>query len=181
MMIEFDMLDAPFDWFIAFGSNLGDSRANLASARAALGELGEVIAASPVYRSAPMYELDQPTFYNAVVWLRSALAGEELLEQLRIIEQRFGRVRDDARRYGPRSLDLDIVAGMRGDEEVVYNTPNLCVPHERMQERRFVLQPLVYLAPNWNHPRLAQTAKELLESLGDDDSLQIAYQPEEWA
>lgn len=169
------------DWYIAFGSNLGDSRATLRRARKELEKHGVLQAASPLYRSEPMYEVDQPPFLNGVVWLRSGLAGEKLLEQLRLIEQSFGRVREDARRYGPRSLDLDVVAGLHGAEPLIYQTPWLTVPHERVAERAFVLKPLVDVAPDWIHPIRGISGKELLERLGDDASLQLAYQPEEWA
>lgn len=169
------------DWYVALGSNLGDSWATLRSARTEIAKLGVLQAASPIYSSPPMYELDQPPFLNAVVWLRSTLAGEALLEQLRQIEQRFGRIREEARRYGPRSLDLDLVAGVFGDEALIYQTPALTVPHERLAERAFVLKPLLDVAPTWKHPHRGESGKVLLERLGDDANLQVAYQPEEWA
>lgn len=180
MRIEFDMLNAPIDWFIALGSNIGDSRGQLRRARRALAEHGELIASSSIYESAPMYELDQPRFLNAVVHLRTELGGPALLGVLRAIEQANGRDRDPARRYGPRTIDLDIVAGIRDDEEVVYDTDELSVPHPRMDERAFVLEPLRELAPTWVHPRLALSVEDMLSALGDASSLAVAYQPSEW-
>lgn len=180
MRIEFDMLDAPIDWFIALGSNIGDSREQLRRARRAIAELGELVAASAIYESAPMYELDQPRFLNAVVHLRSELGGTELLEALRRIERANGRERDPARRYGPRSIDLDIVAALRDHEEVVYHTEELTVPHPRMDERAFVLVPLLELAPTWTHPRTALSVKDMLDALEEPAQLTIAYQASEW-
>lgn len=180
MFIEFDMLDAPIDWYIALGSNQGDSLTHLRKARHDLSELGEVLGASAIFRSAPMYETDQPSFLNAVIHLRSTLSGEALLDALRAIERAHGRSRDPERRYGPRSLDLDIVAGVRSDEEIVYSTEQLQIPHERMHERLFVLLPLREIAPDWIHPRLAYSVKEMIDNLPKDDSLVVAYEPLEW-
>ena len=130
--------------FIGLGSNIGDSRALLRAAGAALEKLPqtEVRARSGLYRSAPVGRIDQQDFLNAVCQLSTALAPEALLQALLGIERDHGRVRL-GERGGPRTLDLDLL--LYG--ELVSRTDALELPHPRLQERAFVLMPLAELAP----------------------------------
>lgn len=128
-----------------------------------------------------MYDEEQPRFHNAVVWLRSTLNGGELLQGLQRVEAEFGRVRESARRYGPRAIDLDIVAGSNQTEGVVVESPGLQIPHPRMHERAFVLVPLAEIVSQWRHPVLDRTLDELLQDAGQDNSLRVVFQSEEWA
>lgn len=123
---------------IGLGSNLGDRQATLAAAVKALRsrvEISEIVASS-IYETMPVGVLDQPKFLNAVIAIRTKLTPEELLSLLQEIEQLFGRERRE--RWGPRTLDLDLLA-YEGEQRT---TANLRLPHPRMFDRAFVLVPL---------------------------------------
>ena len=150
--------------FIGFGSNQGES---LKICREAVLELKrhakiDVREVSSFYSTKPVGVEDQPWFINGVVRCSTELEPEELLTVLNRIENRFGRVRRE--RWGPRTLDLDILAY----GERVVQLPDLTVPHPRMHERLFVLAPLREIAPNWIHPLLHASVEELLSRLNTD-------------
>ena len=130
--------------YIALGSNLGDPLAAVQAAFAALRTLPEttLVAASSLYRSAPVGLKHQPDFINAVAAVDTALVAEALLEELFAIEARFGRRRDF--HHAPRTLDLDLL--LYGSE--TRRGAQLTLPHPRMHERAFVLLPLLDLAPD---------------------------------
>lgn len=148
--------------YIALGSNLGNRGEHLRLAIAALKQLGEVDAVSSFYETAPVGAVPQPDFLNAVAELRTELQPEKLLTALLRIEQQQGRDRSTAPPKGPRTLDLDLLS--YGD--LVIETPTLTLPHPALHERRFVLAPLVEIAPGWRHPVLERTAAQLLRELG---------------
>jgi 2-amino-4-hydroxy-6-hydroxymethyldihydropteridine diphosphokinase len=131
------------------GSNLDDPVAQVGHALSELDELPRThcAARSSLYRSAPMGPQDQPPYVNAVAALDTALGPDELLERLQEIERRHGRVRG-AQRWGPRTLDLDIL--LYGD--AVLSTERLTVPHPGLCERSFVLVPLLEIAPQLEVP-----------------------------
>ena len=151
--------------YIALGSNLGDKIAYLRSAIAGLGHLGNVPAVSSIYETAPVGLVSQPDFLNAVVELQSRLEPAALLAALLRIEQQHGRDRSASPPKGPRTLDLDLLAY----DNLVLETPALTLPHPSLAERRFVLAPLVEIAPGWRHPILGKTAAQLLEELEKAD------------
>ncbi len=130
--------------YIGLGSNLGRPVEQVSSALVELAELAEceLVAASSLYRSAPVGPQDQPDYINAVVALRSRLNPLELLKALQAIEQAHERVRLE--RWGPRTLDLDLLLydGLRIGSEV------LSVPHPELYRRNFVLIPLLEIAPD---------------------------------
>jgi 2-amino-4-hydroxy-6-hydroxymethyldihydropteridine diphosphokinase len=130
--------------YVGLGANLGARDRTLAAAVDALAaEDGvEVVAVSALRETEPVGVGEQPRFLNGAVALETTLAPRELLDLLLAIEQRFGRVRV-AGEHGPRTLDLDLL--VYGDEEI--DEPGLAVPHPRLHERRFVLEPLADLAP----------------------------------
>jgi 2-amino-4-hydroxy-6-hydroxymethyldihydropteridine diphosphokinase len=130
--------------YVGLGANLGDRERTLRAAADALAsEDGiEVVAVSNLRDTEPVGVGDQPRFLNGVVALETSLGARELLDRLLAVEQRFGRVRVPGE-LGPRTLDLDLL--LYGDETV--DEPGLAVPHPRMHERRFVLEPLAELAP----------------------------------
>ncbi|HEX4324546.1 MAG TPA: 2-amino-4-hydroxy-6-hydroxymethyldihydropteridine diphosphokinase [Gaiellaceae bacterium] len=136
--------------YVGLGANLGDRRRTLRAAVDALGaEEGiEIAAVSTLRETDPVGVGDQPRFVNGVVALDTTLAARELLDRLLAVEQRFGRVRAPGE-HGPRTLDLDLL--LYGDEEL--DEPGLSVPHPRLHERRFVLEPLAELAPGLVVPR----------------------------
>jgi 2-amino-4-hydroxy-6-hydroxymethyldihydropteridine diphosphokinase len=146
--------------FIAFGGNLGDVREAFRGARDELAALpgSGAVASSRLYRSEAIGPPGQPDYLNAVVGLGTELMPRTLLHEMQRIEERHGRVRD--LRWGPRTLDLDLVAM----DDTISDAADLTLPHPEMHARMFVLQPLCDLAPEWHHPRMGQTARELLES-----------------
>jgi 2-amino-4-hydroxy-6-hydroxymethyldihydropteridine diphosphokinase len=146
---------------VGLGSNLGDSEALLAEARERLALLREtrVAAASALYVTAPVGGPDQPDYLNQVVELYTPLAAHELLGETQRIERELGRTREV--RWGPRTIDIDILwyHGFSAAE------PDLQIPHPRLEERRFVLEPLAELAPDLVLPS-GQSVIEALRLLG---------------
>ena len=130
--------------YVGLGANLGDRERTLREAVAALGaEEGiEIHGVSTLRETEPVGVGEQPPFLNGAVVLDTTLEAPELLERLLAVEQRFGRVRIPGE-HGPRTLDLDLL--LYGDEQI--DEPGLAVPHPRLYERRFVLEPLVELDP----------------------------------
>jgi len=147
--------------YVALGSNVGDREGNL---RAALQHLGatprvEALRCSSLYETAPVGGPAQRNYVNAVAAVDTDLSPEQLMAAMLRIEQRLGRERTE--RWGPRTMDLDLLLY----DDIVAQTPDLTVPHPRMHERRFVLEPLVEIAPRARHPILCRTATELLQAL----------------
>lgn len=141
--------------FIALGSNLGDAQGQVLGAFAALDALPQtrLLARSSLYLTPPWGVLDQPAFINAVAQIDTALTPHELLDALLNVERGAGRVRD-GERWGPRTLDLDVLH-MDG---VVLSDGRLTLPHPRMAERAFVLLPLNDLAPALELPGQGKVA-----------------------
>ena len=130
--------------YVALGANLGDRERTLRAAVDALAaEDGiEVVAVSTLRETEPVGVGEQPRFLNGAAELETTLTSRELLARLLAVEQRFGRIRSPGE-HGPRTLDLDLL--LYGDE--VIDEPGLAVPHPRLHERSFVLEPLAELAP----------------------------------
>ena len=145
--------------YLSCGSNVGDRSANLRAAIERLKEVGTLRAVSGFYETEPVELRAQPWFLNCVAALETRLSAGDLLEQALAIEQEMGRIR--LRDKGPRSIDIEIL--LYGDE--VIEERGLKIPHPAMQERRFVLEPLVEIAPDVIHPTLKKTARELLAEL----------------
>jgi 2-amino-4-hydroxy-6-hydroxymethyldihydropteridine diphosphokinase len=133
--------------YVGMGANLGDARAALEAAAAALGALPQtrLVRCSSLYRSAPI-DSSGPDYLNAVAALDTRLAPHALLAHLQAIEQRHGRERPY--RNAPRTLDLDLL--LYGGQTI--DTPTLTVPHPRLHERAFVLLPLAEIAPGLQVP-----------------------------
>ncbi len=149
--------------YVGLGANLGRREQTLRAALEALdGRNGvRVVRASSTIETDPVGgPPGQPPYLNAAAELRTTLAPEPLLRALQAVEDAFGRTREV--RWGPRTLDLDLL--LYGDR--VIETPALTVPHPRMHERRFVLEPLCEIAPEAVHPVLGRTMREMLEGLG---------------
>lgn len=132
--------------FVGLGGNLGDVETTLVEALWAIDGLPQtsIRAQSALYRSKPWGRGDQPDFLNGAVELQTRMTPRVLLEHLLAIEERFGRVRAKEDRWGPRTLDLDLL--VFGEE--VIDEPGLHVPHPRLHERAFVLVPLAEIAPS---------------------------------
>ncbi len=131
--------------FVGLGSNLGDPEELIRSALELLGaEAGiEVVGVSSLRETDPVGYEDQPRFLNGAAELATELPPQELLERLLAIERRLGRVRGEGLRFGPRTIDLDLL--LYGQETV--QEPGLTLPHPRLHERRFALEPLAELDP----------------------------------
>jgi 2-amino-4-hydroxy-6-hydroxymethyldihydropteridine diphosphokinase len=136
--------------YIGLGANLGDREANLRRAVELLGaEPGiEVVAVSSFRETDPVGYVDQPRFLNGACAVDTGLEPRELLERLLRVERALGRERGEGPRWGPRSIDLDLL--LYGEETV--DDPGLTVPHPRLTERSFALEPLVELAPDLRLP-----------------------------
>lgn len=152
--------------FIAFGSNVGPSLANIKDSIQELEKRGiKVVDTSSIYESDPMYVVDQAKFYNGVFKTETKLKPLELLAALKDIEYNaFKRVKEMDN--GPRSIDLDIALY----DNIVYNKPDLVIPHVGMLERSFVLKPLAQLVSSEEiHPLTAETFHSHLEQITDPD------------
>lgn len=134
--------------FIALGSNLENPISQLQRAFSELEQLPEtrLLSRSSLYRSAPVGRLDQPDFINAVALIETQLTPSQLLQALLAIEQRHGRVRESLN--APRTLDLDVLLY----DALQFQDADLIIPHPRMTQRAFVLQPLFEIAPDCHIP-----------------------------
>jgi 2-amino-4-hydroxy-6-hydroxymethyldihydropteridine diphosphokinase len=143
--------------YIALGSNLGDRAGNLRTAREQIAAPDlRVLRESSIYETAPRDVEDQPWFLNQVIECETDLFPRQLLARLQKIERAMGRKKRVPK--GPREIDLDIL--LYGD--AVVKTPELEVPHPRLSERRFVLEPLAELVPDKKHPGTRRTVREML-------------------
>lgn len=146
--------------YLSLGSNVGDRDRLLARTleRLASDDI-RVVRISSVYETEPRDVPDQPWFLNQVVEIETSLFPKQLLARLQKIEIGMGRVRMEAR--GPRTVDIDIL--FYGD--AIVSTPGLEIPHPRVADRRFVLEPLAELVPEFRHPRTRQTVREMLAAV----------------
>ncbi len=151
--------------YLALGTNLGDKTFNLKDALQSLPPQIEVISLSRLYETAPAYVLDQPAFLNMAVQAGTNLSPLNLLLYLQQIETQIGR--EKSIRYGPREIDLDIIFY----DDLILELPDLQIPHKRMQERGFVLRPLLDIAPDLIHPVLKKSITQLVDELPPDDGV----------
>ena len=144
--------------YLCIGGNLGEREANLEEARDFIDfNLGDVIAASAAYESEPWGMTGVPNFLNQVVQIQSELTDKELLEEIAELEEFFGRERS-SEGYVSREMDIDVLFI---DQEII-ETEELRVPHPKLQERRFVLEPLAEIASDFIHPELKKSIQEIL-------------------
>ena len=150
---------------VGLGANLGDAKASVLAAIAMLDLLPEtrVLCASKLYRTSAWGHTEQPDFINAVVLLETGLGAGVLLDRLLEIECDFGRVRASGERWGPRTLDLDLL--LFGED--VIDEPGLQVPHPYLHQRAFVLLPLAEIAPGMSIPG-AGIVGELAAAMASD-------------
>jgi len=158
--------------YISVGSNIGDKLENCQSGIKALTETGtsRVLARSGIYTTEPVDYEDQDWFINTMVKLETSHDPYQLLDQIEFIQRTAGRIKDSIR-FGPRTLDMDIILY---DDRII-DSERLVVPHPRMHKRRFVLKPICDIDPSIIHPVLKKEMQFLLQGLGDDQQKVFEY------
>jgi len=150
---------------LSLGSNVGDRLAFLKQAKGALLPYMTIEACSNVYEvSLPSYAGDQPLFMNAALWGWTDLDPKGFLYTAKDIEIFLGRM--PTFRFGPRTIDIDIIFF----DDLVMHTSSLTIPHPLMAERAFVLKPLAEVCPQWVHPTLHKTVRDLWDALPKEDA-----------
>ena len=151
----------PTSYYIALGTNVGNYRNNFSKAVFELNKIGSVLKIANIYKSKPYGYSKQNFFYNTIVYLKSEMLPNELINKIRLIERKLQKNKRIIN--GPRKIDLDIIFW---DQKIIKNN-NLVIPHPRAQERDFVLFPLLDIAPFLRHPVSKLTVKELIKKLKD--------------
>jgi 2-amino-4-hydroxy-6-hydroxymethyldihydropteridine diphosphokinase len=153
--------------YISLGSNRGNRTANLNRAINLLSEwVGNVTKVSSLYETPPWKMADKTDFYNQVLLLETILPETELIDTVILVETMMGRLRT-SNKYEPRIIDIDILFF---NEEII-NTEELTVPHPLITERKFVLVPMVEIAPEFIHPVLKKTMVQLLDECEDKSEI----------
>lgn len=159
--------------FIGIGSNLGD---RLKNCRQAIDQFSllpktRVVQESPFYETEPVVlphqKGRQEWFINSVIQIKTDLEPEALLKRLQTIEKNMGR--ESKSDWAPRTIDLDLLFF----DTLILATPNLTLPHPEIVKRRFVLQPLFDIAPDWEHPLLKKPIRTLLKELEDRSQVKV--------
>ena len=156
---------------ISLGSNQGNRLALIESCIALIhNEVAVVVKVSKIYET-PSWGFESDPFYNCVLLLHTSKAPQKLLNQLLKVEKKLGRVRNQVAAYQPRPIDIDIIAF---NEDIVA-TETLQIPHPHLQDRKFVLQPLLDLGSNWVHPIVKKTIAQLLAETNDTSSITAVH------
>ena len=154
--------------FIGIGSNMGDKvrRCEEAISETLKVDRHKLLAKSSFFKTQPMGYTGQDWFVNGVIKIETELGALDLLNSLKTIERHLGR--EETFRWGPRTIDLDLLLF----DGTSIETPELQIPHPRIQERQFVLVPLAEIDPNLLHPVLKKTVQELLEDLKENQGVE---------
>jgi len=155
--------------FLGIGSNMGDPAGHCRKAIDLISKVLQirVLRTSSLYRTEPVGFKEQDWFVNAAIEVRTALYPQDLLKALQGVEQTMGRVRKETDRWGPRVMDIDIL--LYGQD--IVEEEGLFIPHPELHRRRFVLVPLVEIAPYVIHPQFGVTVKGLLGRLKDQSEV----------
>ena len=158
--------------YLALGSNLGDRQAYLKSAVESLsfGDI-ELVRSASIYETEPRDLVDQPWFLNTVVEANTLLSPEQLLETCLDVEEENSRRRTEVKE--PRTLDIDII--FYGDR--IVRKPGLSIPHPAFRQRRFVLEPLAEIAPDFVDPITGYTVRQLLKDVYDSGEIRLFGPP----
>lgn len=154
-------------YLIAFGGNIGDVLSTFKNVFTELDQIGEIKDISKIYRSKPLPTTThekQNSYLNGMLALLSELDPQSLLRSLIQIEQSLGRDRSLSHFWGPRKIDLDIIAA----DDFLIDNENLKIPHPQMQNRDFVLVPLRDVCPNWMDPASKKSISKLINDLTED-------------
>lgn len=148
--------------FVLLGSNQGKRKQFLSKAKKLLAEqCGKIVRESSVYETAAWGNNKQAYFLNQVIIISTNLSADNLMQSLLLIENKLGRVRKE--KFGPRTIDLDILFY----DDLVYHSAVVTIPHPAIQDRRFVLIPLIEIAPRKRHPVYLKTVSALLKECTD--------------
>ena len=145
--------------YLSLGSNVGDRQANLDQAISQLSSFGTVIRRSALYETEPMEVTDQPWYLNCAVELETELMPKQFIAAVLDVERSMGRKR--TKKKGPRTIDIDVILFGKSIVEM----KGLTVPHPAMHLRRFVLDPMVEIAPEVRHPVFKRSIRELRDAL----------------
>ncbi len=160
--------------FIGVGGNIGDKQKNFARVRLLITErLGKILNESSIYETPPWGFHSEYLFWNQAMIIETILEAEELLWRIKEIEAMFGRTDDENARYANREMDIDILYF----DEDFFETKALIIPHPKIHERKFVLIPLVEIAPDFKHPLLRMTHDTLLENCRDKSIIRKVVLP----
>lgn len=152
--------------YLLLGSNLGDTKSNLALAQELIEKkIGKIINCSSLYQTAAWGITDQPDFLNQVLQIQTTQRPTTLLKNILSIEKQMGRIRDQ--KWGARLIDIDILYY----QNKVIHTENLIIPHPFIQERLFTLLPLAEIAPNFQHPVLNKINQALMQDCTDTSAV----------
>lgn len=147
---------------LGLGGNMGNRLQNIGKAQMLISQqVGEIVKVSALYQTAAWGHTDQPDFLNQAIIVKTPFTPKMLLNKCLYIEKQLGRRRDIP--WGPRTIDIDILLY----NDAIIDKETLQIPHPHMQNRRFVLQPLADIAPNYRHPQHRKSLKELLAACPD--------------
>lgn len=154
--------------YLQLGSNIGDRLDNLDQSIKIITErIGNVLEKSSVYESTPWGVENQRNFLNQVLFVKSNFDPYTILDLVLQIEKDMGRIRIE--KWGERIIDIDILF----IDDLIIESENLCIPHEFIAKRKFVLQPMCEIAPGFIHPKLNKTISQLLEECIDDEKVNV--------
>ena len=154
--------------YLQLGSNIGERLDNLNQSIKIITErIGNVLEKSSVYESTPWGVENQRNFLNQVIFVKSNFDPYTILDLVLQIEKDMGRIRIE--KWGERIIDIDILF----IDDLIIESENLCIPHEFIAKRKFVLQPMCEIAPDFIHPKLNKTISQLLEECIDEEKVNV--------
>jgi 2-amino-4-hydroxy-6-hydroxymethyldihydropteridine diphosphokinase len=159
------------DLYLSIGGNLGDRSKNLSDCRENIGlQIGEIVKSSSIYESESWGFSHPRDFYNQVLMVKTDLNVESVLQKIQMIETKLGRIRSEqkAQNYEGRVIDIDILLF----NKLIIQEKTLHIPHPHMQNRNFVMIPMVEIAKNLMHPVLQKSMKALLEACPDKGKIE---------